>query len=86
MLGWVVLALVAMVVAAAWTLVPSILKARYGINEIVTTLMMSFIGVSCGQPLVKGPFKGEATVPQTERRAPSRRCSRTSRARPSTSA
>ena len=31
-------------VGAAWTLIPAILKARYGTNEIITTLMMSFIG------------------------------------------
>jgi general nucleoside transport system permease protein len=64
--GWVVLAAVAMVVGAAWTLVPSLLKARFGINEIVTSLMMTFIGISVAQILVKGPFDGAATVPQTE--------------------
>jgi len=64
-LGWVMLALVAAVVGAAWTLVPSILKARYGINEIITTLMMSFIGINLAVILVSGPFDGEATVPQT---------------------
>jgi len=64
-LGWVVLGLVAMVVGAAWTLIPSILKARYGINEIITTLMMTFIGINLAVILVSGPFDGEATVPQT---------------------
>jgi ABC-type uncharacterized transport system permease subunit len=64
-LGWVVLALVAMVVGAAWTLIPSILKARYGINEIITTLMMTFIGINLAVILVSGPFDGAATVPQT---------------------
>jgi simple sugar transport system permease protein len=65
-LGWVVLGLVAMAVGAAWTLVPSILKARYGINEIVTTLMMSFIGINLAVVLVSGPFDGPAAVPQTD--------------------
>ncbi len=64
-IGWVVLSLVAMVIGAAWTLIPSILKARYGINEIVTTLMMSFIGINLAVVLVSGPFDGEAAVPQT---------------------
>jgi simple sugar transport system permease protein len=64
-LGWVVLGLVAMVVGAAWTLIPSILKARYGINEIITTLMMTFIGINLAVILVSGPFDGVATVPQT---------------------
>lgn len=65
LLGWLLLSLVAMVVAAAWTIVPSLLKARYGVNEIITTLMMTFIGVGLANLLVKGPFKGTLMVPQT---------------------
>jgi ABC-type uncharacterized transport system permease subunit len=65
-LGWVVLSMVAMAVGAAWTLIPSILKARYGTNEIITTLMMSFIGISLAVILVSGPFDGPEAVPQTE--------------------
>ena len=54
-----------MVVGAAWTIIPSTLKARYGTNEIVTTLMMSFIGISLAVMLVSGPFDGPETLPQT---------------------
>ncbi len=64
--GWLLLSAVAMVVGAAWTLIPSLLKARYGINEIVTTLMMSFIGLNLAVILVSGPFDGGAAVPQTD--------------------
>jgi simple sugar transport system permease protein len=64
--GWVVLSLIAMAVGGAWTLIPAWLKARHGINEIVTTLMMSFIGISIAQILVIGPFDGAQAVPQTE--------------------
>jgi ABC-type uncharacterized transport system permease subunit len=64
-LGWVVLCLVAMVVGGAWTLVPSLLKVRYGLNEIVTSLMMTFIGVSLANLLIKGPFRGPTVIPQT---------------------
>src|SRR5262247_3103745 len=45
--------IVSMVVAALWALVPAILKARYGVNEIVTSLMMSFLGTSFANVLVK---------------------------------
>ncbi len=64
-IGWVVLALGAVAIGAAWTLIPGFLKARYGLNEIVTTLMMSFIGVGIANMLVKGPLKGPQMVPQT---------------------
>jgi len=65
LIGWILLSLMAMVIGAAWTLVPSILKARYGTNEIVTTLMMSFIGISLAVMLVSGPFNDPGPGPQT---------------------
>ncbi len=64
-LGWVLLCLLGMLVGALWTLVPSLLKVRYGLNEIVTSLMMTFIGTSLAYLLVKGPFRGSPVIPQT---------------------
>jgi len=61
----VLLALVAVAAGALWTIPAGFFKARYGLNEIVTTLMMSFIGTAIANILVKGPFKGPAMVPQT---------------------
>ena len=61
---------------------PALLKARYGTNEIITTLMMSFIGVDLASLLIKGPFQDPAVqTPQTQRDRPSTRCSRRSPAR-----
>jgi simple sugar transport system permease protein len=51
---------------ALWTLIPAVLKAWYETNEIITTLMMSFIGVGVANILVKGPFQDPAVnIPQT---------------------
>jgi simple sugar transport system permease protein len=62
----VVCFLVAAAVGALWSLVPALLKARYGINEIITTLMMSFLGISLANVLVKILFNDPTTtVPQT---------------------
>lgn len=47
----------AALVGALWTLVPAVLRARYGMNEIVTTLMMTYIGINLANILVKGPFR-----------------------------
>ena len=53
-------------VAMAWSLVPAFLKAQYGLNEIVTTLMMTFLGISFANVLVKLPFDDpDNSVPQT---------------------
>jgi len=65
-LAFVVLFLLAGAVGALWTLVPALLKARYGTNEIITTLMMSFIAIDLAGILIKGPFHDSTTpLPQT---------------------
>ena len=65
-LAYIVLFLVAGAAGALWTLLPAVLKAWYDINEIITTLMMSFIGVGVANILVKGPFQDPAVnIPQT---------------------
>jgi simple sugar transport system permease protein len=62
----IVCMLAGIAVAAVWSLVPAFLKARYGINEIITSLMMSFLGTSFANVLVKLFFRDPATtVPQT---------------------
>jgi len=63
----ILLILVAFAVGGAWTLVPAYLKARYNINEIITSLMMGFVGINLANLLIKGPFRSqETTVPQTD--------------------
>ncbi len=65
--AFAVLSLMAAAVGAAWTLVPALLKARYGTNEIITTLMMSFVGVDFADYLIKGPFQDPTIrTPQTQ--------------------
>jgi len=62
----VLMFLLAGAVGAAWTIVPAVMKARYELNEIITTLMMTFIGIDLAQILVKGPFQDPTTTtPQT---------------------
>lgn len=59
-------ALLGMAMAALWSLPPALLRAYQGVNEIVTTLMMSFLAVSLSNALVKLAFLDPATtVPQT---------------------
>jgi general nucleoside transport system permease protein len=53
----VITMVIAALIGAAWTIIPALLRGRYGVNEIITTLMMSFIGIGVANVLVKGPFK-----------------------------
>lgn len=65
-LMWVGAAVAGMVAGALWMAVPAILRARFGINEIITTIMFNYLAYSLGSWLVKGPFKDESLVsPQT---------------------
>lgn len=65
-LAYAALFLIAGCAGALWTLVPALLRAWYETNEIITTLMMSFIGVGVANILVKGPFQDPAVnIPQT---------------------
>jgi simple sugar transport system permease protein len=41
---------------AAWAIVPGILKARLGVNEIITTLMLNYIALAWLQFWVFGPW------------------------------
>lgn len=67
--GWAVLLIgfaVAAAVGAVWSIIPALLKAYQGVNEIITTLMMSFLGVLMASTLVKLVFLDPSTtVPQT---------------------
>ncbi|GIX14040.1 MAG: ABC transporter permease [Paracoccaceae bacterium] len=67
--GWAVLTVAAglgALAAMAWSVLPALLRAFQGVNEIITTLMMSFLGLSLANALVKLVFRDPATtVPQT---------------------
>jgi simple sugar transport system permease protein len=67
--GWLVLLLgfvLAGAVGALWSVIPALLRAYQGVNEIITTLMMTFLGVSFANVLVKLIFLDPGTtVPQT---------------------
>lgn len=53
-------------VAALWVAVPALLKARYGVNEIISTLMMSFLAFSFCGLLIKTVFGDpDSPAPQT---------------------
>ena len=67
--SWMVFSLcfvAAAAVGAIWSLIPAFLKASYGINEIITSLMMTFLGINLASILIKIPFNDPTTtVPQT---------------------
>lgn len=47
---------------ALWGVVPAVLKVRYGLNEIITTIMMNYVAIYLTSWLVKGPFGDPAVV------------------------
>lgn len=43
---------------AAWGCIPVLLKVRFSINEVISTLMLNYIGAEFMQFLITGPWKG----------------------------
>lgn len=71
---WVLVAIAGMLAGALWALLPALLRARSGVNEIVTTIMMTYVAFSLASWLIKGPLKDESIVaPATESIAIARR-------------
>ncbi len=66
-LSFVFLSIIGAVAGGLSTIIPAVLKAKYEINEIISSLMMSFIGINFANLLIKGPFRSTKTlVPQTD--------------------
>jgi len=62
----IIATMLSMIAAMIWSLVPALLRAYHGVNEIITTLMMTFLGTLLANALVKLIFLDPATtVPQT---------------------
>ena len=51
---------------ALWAFVPGLLKARLGANEVISSLMMSYIAFYVTEYLVVNPLKAEGVLPATE--------------------
>jgi len=52
---------------AAWTLVPALLRLRLGVGEVITTILMNFVGINLAAFMVHGPLQEPRGVfPQTE--------------------
>jgi len=65
-LCFIILGLVGFFGGAMWISIPAILKAKYGINEIIVTMMMDFVALNFTAYLVKGPLiEHPGRFPQT---------------------
>lgn len=47
---------------ALWGLLPTVLKVRLQVNEVITTLMMNYIALYLVQWLIHGPWKGKSML------------------------
>lgn len=59
--GWLAVLLMfsfGFIAGALWGMVPAILRIRFGINEVISTLMLNYVGAEIIKLLVIGPWKG----------------------------
>jgi ABC-type uncharacterized transport system permease subunit len=54
--------LLAALVGAAWSFIPGFLRARWQVDEVVTTLMLNFVAIGFTSYLVNGPFLAVGTA------------------------
>jgi len=64
---WLIAAAAGFAGGLAWAIVPAILRVRWGLNEIITTLMMNYVAINVTSWLVKGPVKDPDVVPPQTR-------------------
>ncbi|HYJ13358.1 MAG TPA: ABC transporter permease [Thermomicrobiales bacterium] len=63
---WAVVLVTGVIGGLAWVAIPALLRARFGTNEIVTTIMFNYVALSLTSWLVKGPLRDDTIVaPQT---------------------
>ncbi|MDP9363623.1 MAG: ABC transporter permease, partial [Chloroflexota bacterium] len=67
---WVVGAGAGFLGGLLWAVVPGLLRVRWGLNEVITTLMMNYAAINATAWLVKGPVKDPAVVPPQTRLIP----------------
>jgi ABC-type uncharacterized transport system permease subunit len=56
------------IAGAAWGLVPALLKARFAVNEVISTLMLNYVAAELLTLLITGPWRGASQrgFPYTE--------------------
>jgi ABC-type uncharacterized transport system permease subunit len=63
----VVALLAACVAGAAWAAIAAVLRARYGVLEVISTIMLNFVAANLVSYLVRGPLQEPTRVyPQTD--------------------
>lgn len=55
---------------AAWAFIPALMKVRIGANEVITTMMFTYIGKYVVSWLVTGPLADNSGIPQTAQLPP----------------
>lgn len=50
------------IAGALWGLLPTLLKVRLGVNEVITTLMMNYMAIYAIEWLIHGPWKGKSML------------------------
>lgn len=55
------------VAGAAWALVPTLMRVRLGVGEVITTILMNFVGIHLAAYMVHGPLReARGVFPQTD--------------------
>lgn len=59
-LYFIIIPLFSILMGAIWGLIPGFLKVRFGVNEILSTLMLNYVAIRIVDYLVYGPWKSSS--------------------------
>jgi general nucleoside transport system permease protein len=52
---------------AVWALLPALMRVRLGVGEVITTILMNFVGIHAASYVVRGPLQeARGVFPQTD--------------------
>lgn len=73
-LGVVAVLAAAVLGGASWAAVPALMRVRLGVGEVITTILMNFVGIHLAAYVVRGPLQeARGVFPQTDAIAASAR-------------
>jgi len=59
--------LAASLAGAGWAFVPAVMRVRFGVGEVITTILLNFVGVHLAAYMVRGPLQeGRGVFPQSD--------------------
>lgn len=69
----IVIIILGIIGGAAWAFIPAVLKIKFKMNEVISTLLLNYVAINIADYFLFGPWKGKDNFPYTPEFPPSAR-------------